>query len=304
MKKLFLLFAALFVSTTLQAQPIGYAFLRTSAGARPSAMAGSFIAISQDANSIYYNPAGIADITKRSASFGYLNHILDFNNFSGAYIAPHKNKGAYGIAVQYTDYGSFKKTNSQGDVLGTFGANNLIAYGTYSQMFKDSVLVGVNLKYIRSVLESSSSNAIAFDIGLIYHSDLFNNVSFGIGLFNIGKAIDAFVDTKESLPFNFQFGVSKQLAHLPLRYSFTLVKYEKEDFELRAGGEFLLATGLFFRVGYNSLGQDQKVGTDKDKFAGISVGLGLDHNNYKFDYGLSSFGEIGSINRMSLSMKF
>ena len=40
----------------------GYQFLRTYSGARPSAMAGAFISITGDIHSIYFNPAGLAEL--------------------------------------------------------------------------------------------------------------------------------------------------------------------------------------------------------------------------------------------------
>lgn len=303
MKKASLVFIALLVPSVLFSQPIGYAFLRTPVGARPSAMAGSFIAITDDPHSIYYNPAGTANVQTRAATFGYLNHILDIQSFFGAYVMPHK-KGAYGLAVQYTNYGEFVRKNEFNQDEGTFGASNLAAYLCYSQTRGERLMLGANVKYIRSVLEGFSSDAYAVDLGFVYHSPLFGNLDFGGGIFNAGGVISAFDLTKERLPLNAQFGVSKKLEHLPLHYSLSLIHYFDDNLALRAGGEFSLATGLFLRLGYDTIGSDQKIGTDSDRFAGLSLGLGLEHQRYKIDYGISSFGEVGSLNRFSFGMKF
>lgn len=303
MKKVLLLVAALVSPSVLFSQSLGYAFLRTHVGARPSAMAGSFVAMSGDPHSIYYNPAGTGDIATRTATFGYLNHILDIQNFFGAYVMPH-GKGAYGFAVQYTSYGEFKRTNEFGQEDGSFGASNLVAYLSYSQRRGKSLVLGANAKYIRSELEVFSSDAFAFDLGFIYHSPFLGNLDFGGGVFNAGGVISAFDLTKERLPLNAQIGVSKRLEHLPLRYSLAFVHYFDDNSVLRAGGELNLATGLFLRLGYDSIRGDQKVGTDSDRFAGLSLGLGLEHQRYKIDYGISSFGEVGSLNRFSVGMKF
>ncbi len=303
MKKAFLLFVALLTPSALISQTIGYAFLRTPVGARPSAMAGSFVAMSEDPHCIYYNPAGVGNIQNRTATFGYLNHILDIQSFFGAYVMPH-SKGAYGLGVQYTSYGDFKRTNEFGQEQGSFGASNLVAYLSYAQLRGKNFMLGANVKYIRSELENFSSDAFAVDLGFIYHSPLFGNLDFGGGLFNAGSVISAFDVTKERLPLNAQFGVSKKLEHLPLRYSLALINYFDDNLVFRAGGEMNLATGLFLRLGYDTIGGDQKVGTDSDRFAGLSLGLGLEHQRYKIDYGISSFGEVGSLNRFSFGMKF
>ncbi len=302
MKKKILL-VALVVPAILSAQPIGYAFLRTSVGARPSAMAASFVAISNDPHCIFYNPAGIASLQKRSAAFGYLNHILDIQNFSGAYVMPMRN-GNLGAGVQYTSYGEFERTDELGVEQGAFGVSSAVIYLSYAQTRGQRVQIGANVKYIRSELENFTSDAYALDLGVIYHSSLLGNLDIGGGVFNVGGIISPFDQTKERLPFNYQIGVSKRLEHLPLHYSLALVGYSEEDLRFRAGGEITLSTGLFFRLGYDTLGGDQKVGTTSDRFAGLSFGLGLEYRQYKFDYGLSSFGEIGSLNRLSLSMTF
>ena len=304
MKKALLLSAALLAPSALFSQSsIGYAFLRTPVGARPSAMAGSFVALTGDAHSIYYNPAGVAGIDSRTATFGYLNHVLDIQSLFGAYVLP-RSKGTLGFAVQYTSYGEFKRMNEFGQEDGTFGASNMVAYLSYSQRRGKNFMLGANVKYIRSELEVFSSDAVAVDLGFIYQSPFFGNLDFGGGIFNAGGVINAFDVTKEELPLNLQIGASKRLQHLPLRYSLSLIKYLDDNFVLRAGGELNLATGLFLRLGYDSIGSDQKVGTDSDRFAGLSLGLGLEHQRYKIDYGISSFGEVGSLNRFSVGMKF
>ena len=114
----------------------------------------------------------------------------------------------------------------------------------------------------------------------------------------------AFMDHKDPLPLNFVLGFSKKLAHLPLVYSVTANKYIDDDIQFNVGGEFTLAEGVFLRVGYNSLGRDLKIGADGDQFAGISMGLGFQWNQMQFDYGLSSFGAIGYLNRATFSYQF
>lgn len=304
MKKIPLLLSlALLASSVFGADPIGFAFLRTPVGARPAAMGASFLAVSRDAHAIYYNPAGLANVPTRVGAFGYLNHILDIQSFFGAYVHPHA-RGSYGIALNYADYGNFTRTNELGEENGSFGASTLVAYLSYSQLRGERLMLGANLKLIRAQLEQFSADAFAVDLGFIYQSTIMENLTFAGGIFNLGKERAAFIKTKESLPLNIQFGVSKKLAHLPLMYSLTLLKYQEEDLRFRAGGEFILSKGLMMRLGYDTVRGDQKVGTDADRFAGLSFGLGMTMHDYTLDYSLSSFGEVGSLNRLSFAMTF
>jgi hypothetical protein len=303
MKKFPVLFLSVLATSVFAADPIGFAFLRTPVGARPAAMGASFLAVSRDAHAIYYNPAGLANVPTRTGAFGYLNHILDIQSFFGAYIHPH-SRGSFGIAINYADYGEFTRTDEFGTESGSFGASTVVAYLSYSQMRGERLMLGVNLKLIRAQLEEFSADGAAVDLGFIYQSTIMENLTFAGGIFNLGKERAAFIKTKERLPLNFQFGISKKLAHLPLMYSLTLLKYQEEDLRFRAGGEFLLSKGLMMRLGYDSVRGDQKVGTDSDRFAGLSFGLGMTIHDYTLDYSLSSFGEVGSLNRLSFSMTF
>jgi hypothetical protein len=133
-----------------------------------------------------------------------------------------------------------------------------------------------------------------------------DNLNFAAGIFNIGAARTAYIQTKERLPLNFQFGLSKRLAHLPFTWSAVLLRYRDEDFRVRLGGEFEISKRLFLRFGYDSVGKDQKLDTGSmtDRLAGVSLGFGLSYNEYLFDYAFSSFGEVGSLNRLSLSVMF
>jgi len=157
-----------------------------------------------------------------------------------------------------------------------------------------------------SEIDQYTADGFGLDIGVIYHSTLFDNLNFGAGIFNIGGARTAYIETKEQIPFNFQFGVSKRLAHLPFTYSAVVLRYRDEDFRFRFGGEFEISKKFYMRFGYDTVGKDQKLdtGSTGDRFAGLSLGFGLSYNEYAFDYAFSSFGEVGSLNRLSLSVMF
>ncbi|MDZ7290353.1 MAG: PorV/PorQ family protein [candidate division KSB1 bacterium] len=302
MKKIFLVIPLL-ASSLFAADPTGFAFLRVPVGARPAAMAASFLAVSRDVHAIYYNPAGIADLPTRAGAFGYLNHILDIQSFFGAYVHPHA-RGSYGVAINYTNYGDFTETDEYGVEKGNFSANTAALYLTYSQLYAERWLFGINAKLIYSQLAEYKADGYALDLGVIYHSNILDNLTFAAGVFNLGRERSPFINTREKLPLNLQFGVSKRLAHLPFLYSLTAIKYQDEDLRVRAGGEFTLSKGLYLRLGYDTIGSDQKVGTNADRFAGISFGLGFTIHDYMLDYSLSSFGEVGSLNRLSFSMTF
>ncbi len=282
----------------------GYEFLRTPIGARPSAMAGAFISTPGDIYAMYFNPAGLAPISNRLVSATYLNHVLDFNSGFIAYTQPIRKFGQLAVGINYMSYGDFEKTDELGNKLGNFGAGSFAIQSSLGRTINGNLMAGVSAKFVYSSIDEYSATAIAFDLGMIYKLPFIEDMNVGLGIFNAGATINAFMDHKDPLPLNLVAGFSKKLAHLPLEYCITANKYIDDDIQLNVGGEFTLTEGVFLRIGYNSLGRDMKIGADGDKFAGISLGMGFQWNQMSFDYGLSSFGAIGYLNRATFSYRF
>ncbi|MFZ5517156.1 MAG: PorV/PorQ family protein [Candidatus Zhuqueibacterota bacterium] len=282
----------------------GFEFLRTHIGARPSAMGGAYVSLSGDIYSMYFNPAGLAGISGRMATATYLNHVLDFQSGFAAYTQSLKNIGQVALGFNYMNYGDFDETTAAGEKVGSFSAGSLAVMGSVGRVINDQIKVGASVKFIRSTIDTYSSNAVALDAGAIYHVPFVEGLNVGVGIFNVGQAITAFVDEKDNLPMNFVIGASKSLAHLPLMWSVSVNKYIDDDVRVNVGAEFTMAEGFYLRLGYNSLGSDQKVGADSDQFAGVSFGLGMDWRQYELDYAVSSFGAIGYLNRLSFTYAF
>lgn len=307
MKRHFLLFMLILIPNMLfaagSAGTVGFEFLRIHPSARPSAMAGAFVAISGDQSSIYFNPAGIAEIDKRSGSFSYVNHILDLGSGYISYVNPKFGPGNLGVGIHYMDYGDFDGKDAEGRDIGTFGANSISFAFAYAAKLDNEILVGGSFKYIHFGIDNWSADAIAFDAGAIYHTPI-KDLNVGISVSNVGQSTSAFMETKDDLPLCYRAGFSKRLAHLPLLFAFNLYKYPDYDWHGALGGEFTLTEYLFLRLGYDQLGRDLHVDSSKDRFAGVSIGLGLLWRNVHFDYSFSSVGIAGSLNRVSVSGSF
>ncbi len=305
-KKLSLLSLTLLLSSlhfqTSQAQTRGFHFLRTTIGARPSALAGAFTAIKGDIHSVTANPAALSSINGKAATFDYVNSALDIQSGFGAYVQDFGG-GKVALAFQYQDYGSFETTDALGTELGSFSANSLVLTAAYSQKYTDELSVGGAVKFIHSGIDVYSTSGFAADLALFYDAPIFGGLQVGGGVFNLGKATSAFIETKESMPTRFEIGVSKRLAHLPLQYSLTAQKYLDDDFYFAAGGEFRLSEQLKWRIGYNSIGSDLKIGGE-GRFAGVSTGFGVKiQDKYGFDYAYSSMGTVGAQILISFSLQ-
>ena len=281
----------------------GFEFLRTEIGARAAGMGGAYTAVTGDVHSLFYNPGAIVFIRKRGASASYLNNVMDFNVGAGAYLHPISSISSFGLGIQYLDYGEFQGKDEFGQDTGTFGANDIALTGSYGRLIRSDLGIGVSLKYIQSKIAGYSATAIAGDIGILYHLPD-KGVTLGISALNFGKSMDAFVNTKEDLPSQIKIGITKQLTHLPLLVSGEIRRFNDGEFFFNGGGELQLKNSIKVRLGYSSVGRDQKLGLDSDRWSGFSLGGGILIRDMMLDYSLSSMGGIGTQNRFTLSVFF
>ena len=66
----------------------GFSFLKISPSARAAGMGDAFTAIANDVTAIFYNPAGLTQLTGTDFSFGYTNWLVGSKLFSGAIARP------------------------------------------------------------------------------------------------------------------------------------------------------------------------------------------------------------------------
>ncbi|MHA1796748.1 MAG: PorV/PorQ family protein [Promethearchaeota archaeon] len=280
-----------------------FEFLRTEFGARAASMGGAFVGMYGDIHSLFYNPGGIAFVQRRNISATYMNNIMDFNVGGGAYIHPLSKFSSIGLGIQYFDYGDFQGKDQFGQDTGIFGANDIAISAGYGKLMRNDFGVGASIKYIQSKIAGYSASAVAGDIGLLYFLRD-KQVTVGISAINFGKSTSAFVNTKESLPSQIKFGLTKQLSHLPLLLSGEIRKFIDDDLYFHGGGEFQFRNSIKIRFGYSSTGSDQKLGIDSDRWSGFSFGAGILIKQIILDYSLSSLGGIGSQNRFTFSAFF
>ncbi|NIT61128.1 MAG: hypothetical protein GWN00_34470, partial [Aliifodinibius sp.] len=89
---------------------VGMAFLDIPVGTRAAAMGGAYVSVCDDANSMFWNPAGMALVTDREIIFNYNGWIADIKHYSGALAANIGNFGVFGVSVIMMDYGQITGT--------------------------------------------------------------------------------------------------------------------------------------------------------------------------------------------------
>ncbi|MEJ2194771.1 MAG: type IX secretion system protein PorQ [Ignavibacteriaceae bacterium] len=287
-----------------------YEFLRVQSSARAAALGGSFLTYFDDADIIFYNPAGMKLSTNSPISFSFTKYLLDINLASLAYSTEFEGIGRFGAALQYVNYGTFDEADEFGNRTGEFGAGEFALLFGYASTLDENFYYGANAKLIYSSIADRSSSAIALDLGIQYTIPS-KQLYFAAAILNIGTQLSSYIDTREDLPLDVAIGISKRLENLPLRLSldFHKLNEKREDFiqhfkAFAVGAEFYLSKVFSLRFGYdNEKREELKVGTTAG-IAGFNLGLGIQVSSYRFDYGYSSLGNIGGLHRISLVTAF
>jgi hypothetical protein len=285
-----------------------YDFLRDDVSARAAAMAGSFVSMRNDVNSIFYNPAGLATVEQPQASFGYFKHLLDINSGYASFTQGFQD-GNIGVGVDYINYGQFTQTDELANTLGTFNAGEMAVSLGYAHNLEDNFSYGAAAKFIYSSIAGYSSTAVAADLGLLYYIPGTNPVSLGVSILNMGTQLNPYINTREDLPLDVRIGATIKPQHLPLLLNINIhnLNQQEDTFADRfqsfsIGGEFTLSKPLRFRFGYdNQERQDWKIGTSAG-MAGFSLGGGIVLETVQFDYAYTSLGKIGSFNRVTVGV--
>lgn len=293
----------------LNAQTTVYEFLRNDVGARAAAMGGSFVSVVNDPSATFYNPAALATVKDRQASFGYSKHLAGINSGFASYDQDVEGAGMMHAGIQYYNYGSMDGYDDKGTPLGTFGASDLAFSASLGREVDDNLYCGVTAKLIHSTLGDYSSTGFAGDIGILYVLPGNNPVTLGASARNIGAQLSTYAGTREALPLDVTIGATLRPQHLPFLLSFNFHKLtDKQDNaadhfkQFSFGGELQLGKAVQARIGYsNERRKDLKLGTSSG-MAGFSFGGGIALEKVRFDYAYASLGEIGSNNIITVGI--
>lgn len=204
-------------------------FLRIAPNARSGGMGDLGVAISPDANSIFWNSSKLAFVeSEMGFSLTYTPWLKQLvNDIYLAYLSGYKkvdDLSTIGFSLRYFSLGNIVFTDITGTETGQGRPNEFAVDVAYARKLSDNVGAGVNLRYIFSNLASGQQvngininpgQAIAADINFygqhpVEVNDLETVLAWGINVSNIGTKI-SYTDNAENrdfLPTNLGTGVA------------------------------------------------------------------------------------------------
>ncbi len=286
-----MIFGAGLVSPLLAQGEATALFLMINPGARQGGTGEAGVAIADDANAIYWNPAGLAfqyedpEVDQRGeATIMHVNWLPQFNlsdlYYDFAAARYHLNNlGTVGAAIQFINYGDNVQTDATGEKIGEFSSNEMAFTGSYATKLKNNLAVGVNLKFIYSRLSPVQVDAekgkgvgssFAVDLGVLYHPGFAKRLSLGANLSNVGPKI-TFIDRDQAdpIPTNLRIGLAYRL----MDSEFNKLTFIYDINRLMVPRDEDKRDASFLSYLFNTWGD----GAGSDQFKRLSHALGLEY---------------------------
>lgn len=178
------------------------AFDRMGMGARAKGMGDAFTAVCDDYSSIYWNPAGLAKVKKKTMSLAYKNlyglGLMDYASLG--YVQPGFGQGAAGFS--WTRLGTTKSVSFIEYSENTFA----FAYGANLKRPFKNLSIGVGAKYYLVDYQTGRASGAGLDIGLKFQKGKFSAALVGQDVNT--PAIWWQTGTKDTISPNYRFGVA------------------------------------------------------------------------------------------------
>lgn len=280
-------------------------FLKIAVGPRAVGLGESYLAVADDATSVYWNPAGLAQLASSEVT---AMHVFWFQDISFEYLggALPLGTGTAGMSLIYLNHGPLQRSEA-GDTpdspdRGTFSASDFALSGGYGLPLSESMLLGGTVKLFSENLDSQASLGWALDLGFLYRLP-WPGLSLAAVLQNLGPAVRV-QDAYSRLPIALKVGAAYRA--LPnLLFALDYNQLLEQDGRIGLGAEYTFEEVLTLRAGYRYQSSVDNMeyyeGFGTNAAAGLSAGVGVRLADLRLDYAFVPYGLLGSTHRVALT---
>lgn len=324
--------AQTFVSDVSKRGTTAAPFLSIGQGARALSMGGAFVAVADDQSAMYWNPAGIADLSGNRVMFDYTEWIADIKyNYVGATINLG-SIGAIGLNLTASSIPDMNVTtvDNPGGTGETFGVSDVCVGVTYALKLTDKFSIGFNPKLIYQKIWKMSASAIALDMGVKYVTP-FKGITLGMSISNFGSKmqmggastpvlydpdplttgnngrIPADIRMEQwTLPLNFKVGLAYDVFSSASGNRLVLAvdaTHPSDNYEsVDVGGEYVINDFVFLRGGY----KDLFLSDSEERYTlgfGIKQAL-MGNTAVTIDYAYQDFQRLKNVQKFTIGVNF
>lgn len=283
----------------------GSEFLLMDTSARGIAMGGAYSVATNDASSLYWNPAGLSQVPRFSATFLHAQYVAGIT-YNAASVAKRVNDSSVlAFGMRYLDIGAITRTDSNNLDRGQFHPRSYLAELGWGQAIYDlsdsevDVAMGVTIKYLHTDL-LEHANGYGGDFGI--HSRFYGTThtyDIAMAIQNLGVG-QKFNKVRDTLPTRLRFGggvrpIKPLLLTIEAVAPINNAPYGAAGMEYTADIQKNMQGAV--RAGLNSMTYDSLGLTTI-----LTFGFGLKVTDLSFDYAFVPGGELGEqIHRVSVS---
>ena len=251
-------------------------------GARPISMGKAFVAVADDPNAMFLNPAGLGTLKRWELST--MNYSLldeyQYMMFCGVNPTP---SGVFGIGYVSSRIGGI--IVSGGSTTDFYNQATVLSYGRDTEEYFPETYAGASVKYYQKGFSggaSASGSGYNIDLGLLYVPQKW--ISYGLNFQNVVSGSQIQGDLlSEEMPFITKIGASFYWMEYDVRFALDkdmFIGRENVPWPMHFGGEWKVSQNLYLRAGYEQVASSADVG---DVTNNTTFGLGLEYSGIKVD---------------------
>ena len=320
------------------------AFLEIGPGARSLGMGSAYVSVANDASSLYWNPAGIVNVSRPEVQSFYTPWLVEtqyYYNTAVVPLGPYGNLGFSFTAITMDEM--IVRTVQEpepSDYGQKFDAGNISMGIAYAKKLTDRFSFGFQTKFIQESIWQMNAQGFAVDIGTLFITK--RDLRIGMSVSNFGgklgmegnnTLVDIDVDeniygnndridgnlgtAKWPLPLMFRFGISREFtfaSNMKCLFAVDAIHPNNNPEYLNIGLEYSAMDMVFLRVGKSHTfyelsfqEDDQNIGIGPEQ--GLSFGAGVKYQMPRgpminIDYVFTDFGIFNNIEGYSISFTF
>jgi len=302
--------------------------LKIGAGARATGMGESVVSVINDANAMYWNPAGMTQSIGNQVAFTQTQWFGGLQHRFASGLYKLDDESAIGFSIANLNAGSIKVTTE----FRPFGTGETINFGTsafslgYARQFTEQFSAGLTLRYLHEQAGTMRLNGVLFDAGTFYKTGL-GTSRFAVAISNFGGKLtpsgtlktqgtapdfnggeaNAFQSFDPPINFRIGFAMEPIIDSMQAWTVSVQLNHPNDNAENYAiGTEYVRTFSEAFpakaiiRGGYI-------IGLEQGQFSGgAGIHFPINGNEYvlQMDYSYTDFAMLGGIHRFTVGMNF
>jgi long-subunit fatty acid transport protein len=279
------------------------AFLMIPVDARGAALGGADTALANDSSAIYWNPAGLSRDNQPDLGLDDAEMYAD-TRYDYASLSAPTRWGTVGAGFGYLSQGTIDGRDENRQPTGSFTASDSVFTLGLGRRIGGGLSLGAGVEVVDSKIANVEAQDAALNLGADYDFR-FAPVSLGFAVQNLGPGMQ-FLDQTNQLPLTLALGMAYRLpVGLDLIADIKERPYS-DDFEYDFGTEYTLLAGFALRAGYTQAPAAQQTATSGPGVfgSGLGIGVGVKVAAVRMDYAFTPYGELGDVQRISLSLRW